>query len=250
MSAAGADDNYSATATLLQAAPIYLALSQQGRLERDIWLLHLTGEEFPADCLGARHFCQALLEKTLKLRFDGDQELDLSAVQPVGVFLMDMIAHNREIGKDIFQISPGKSSQSLFLAYQAHLANCIWNSGTSQWNKQAERRALGRGRRSADGLTTPGIAAHPCLNGEVRAADDPQSSLYNTDGQIFSDAGFPVVLFMENYDINRTGYHDTRDTPANIDLDYGAALAAIAIETAARMATLPQVSGVSYAPVL
>jgi hypothetical protein len=55
--------------------------------------------------------------------------------------------------------------------------------------------------------------------------------LYNTDGQIFSDVGVPVVLFMENYDINRSGYHDTHDTMKNIDLDYAAALTAIAIET-------------------
>ena len=41
---------------------------------------------------------------------------------------------------------------------------------------------------------------------------------------------------MENYDINRHGYHDTEDTMANIDLDYGAAVAAIAIESVARVA--------------
>jgi hypothetical protein len=41
---------------------------------------------------------------------------------------------------------------------------------------------------------------------------------------------------MENYDINRGGYHDSKDTMDNIDLDYGAALAAIAIETVARVA--------------
>jgi hypothetical protein len=64
-----------------------------------------------------------------------------------------------------------------------------------------------------------------------------RSSLFNTDGQIFSDVGIPVVLFMENYDINRAGYHDTLDTMANIDLDYGAAVAAIAIESVARAAT-------------
>ena len=40
------------------------------------------------------------------------------------------------------------------------------------------------------------------------------------------------------HDINRSGYHDTKDTLENIDLDYGAALAAIAIETVARVATL------------
>jgi hypothetical protein len=48
--------------------------------------------------------------------------------------------------------------------------------------------------------------------------------------------GIPVVLFMENYDINRTGYHDTEDTMKNIDLDYASALAAIAIETVAQAA--------------
>ena len=82
----------------------------------------------------------------------------------------------------------------------------------------------------------PKAARHPQLHGEVRTPPDPRSSLYNTDGQIFSDAGIPVVLFMENYDINRQGYHDTQDTMVNIDLDYGSALAAIAIETVARAA--------------
>ena len=64
-----------------------------------------------------------------------------------------------------------------------------------------------------------------------------KQTLYNTDGQVFSDAGVPVVLFMENYDIDRSGYHDTHDNLANIDLDYGAALAAIVIESVARAAT-------------
>jgi hypothetical protein len=41
---------------------------------------------------------------------------------------------------------------------------------------------------------------------------------------------------MENYDIDRSGYHDTHDTMKNIDLDYGAAVVAIAIEAVARAA--------------
>jgi len=75
------------------------------------------------------------------------------------------------------------------------------------------------------------------MDGEIRPRWHFASSLYNTDAQIFSDAGVPVVLFMENYDINREGYHDTHDTMSNIDLDYGAALAAIAIESVARAAS-------------
>ncbi len=41
---------------------------------------------------------------------------------------------------------------------------------------------------------------------------------------------------MENYDINRTGYHDTHDTIENIDLNYGSVFSAIAIESVARAA--------------
>jgi len=235
-SAAGADDNYSASAALLQAAPIYLKLARAGKLEKDIWLLHLTGEEFPADCLGARHFCQAVIENRLKLIQDGKEALDLSATRVAGVFVMDMIAHNRDNDRNIFQISPGRMPQSLQLAMQAHLANMAWNAAVPRWNESPERKACGPGRRSPDGLQMPQTAAHLPLFGEIRTKDDPQSSLFNTDGQIFSDVGIPVVLFMENYDINRSGYHDTHDTLENIDLDYGAALAAIAIETCAQAA--------------
>lgn len=85
----------------------------------------------------------------------------------------------------------------------------------------------------------PETAKYLPVKGEVRTQFNPHSSIFNTDGQIFSDTGVPVVLFMENYDINRSGYHDTKDTLENIDLDYGAAFAAIAIETVARIATLP-----------
>src|SRR5206468_13104355 len=122
-------------------------------------------------------------------------------------------------------------------AYQAHVANRLWNEAAVRWNREPARRRAGRGRRSRDGKTIPALARFPRLRGEVRLPFDPRSTLYNTDGQMFSDVGVPVVLFMENYDISRSGYHDSKDTLANIDLDYGAALAAIAIEATARAAT-------------
>ncbi len=236
LAAAGADDNHSATATLLQAAPVFLELAKAGRLERDVWLLHLTGEEFPADCMGARHFCQALVEGTLGLETGSGPPVDLSGTRVAGVFVMDMIAHNLDRERDVFQISPGAGAAALELARHAHDANRIWNARAEEWNRSAERRGRERGRRSADGRRIPDIALHPRLRGEVRTAHNPLSSLFNTDGQVFSDVGVPVVLFMENYDIDRTGYHDTKDTLEKIDLDYGAAVAAIAIEAAARAA--------------
>src|SRR5262249_39059863 len=145
---------------------------------------------------------------------------DLSKMRVQGVYVLDMVAHNNDRERDIFQTSPGSSPQSMWLALQAHLANEAWNASAAHWNHRPVRRERGRGKRSPDGSKVPDIAEHLILHGEVRPPYDPRSTLYNTDGQIFSDAGVPVVLFMENYDINRTGYHDTHDTMDNIDLDY------------------------------
>ncbi len=239
VAAAGADDNHSATAALMLAAPVFLELSRAGRLDCDIWLIHLTGEEFPADCMGARHLAQSIIEGTLRLHRPRQKALPLSGVKIDGIYVLDMIAHNRQRDRDVFQISPGLGKQSIWLAYQAHLANMIWNAHAVKWNRKPARRGLRAGRRSRDGVTIPDIARHPQLHGEIRIPRDMRSSLFNTDGQIFSDAGIPVVLFMENYDINRVGYHDTHDNMTNIDLDYGAAVAAIAIESVARAANVP-----------
>lgn len=241
LAANGADDNYSASATLLQAAPILLKLSKDGKLERDVWLIHLTGEEFPSDCMGARNFCQTLIEKNISLKIDNETSVSLSDTEIVGVYVMDMIGHNRDNDQDIFQISPGKSAASLHLAWQAHLANMIWNGSVHNWNMKPERLHKSRGKRTSVLEEIPEMAKHLAISGEVRTQYNPHSSIFNTDGQIFSDTGVPVVLFMENYDINRSGYHDTKDTMENIDLDYGAAFAAVAIETVARIATLPKV---------
>jgi hypothetical protein len=236
MAACGADDNHSATAAMMLAAPIFLEMSRQGKLGCDIWLVHLTGEEFPADCLGARALTERLIERNLKLHVPRGKPKDLSRTTVRGLYVSDMIAHNNDRERDIFQISPGNDPGSMWLAYQAHIANEIWNESVPYWNKSQKREGLSRSRRSPHGAAIPEMAPFLQLSGHVRVTSDPRSTLYNTDGQIFSDAGVPCVLFMENYDINRTGYHDTHDTMENIDLDYGAAVCAITIEAVARAA--------------
>ena len=84
LAAAGADDNHSATAAVMGAAPILCDLSREGKLGCDVWLIHLTGEEFPSDCLGARHLCQQLVKGELMLRLREGQERNLSKVQIQG----------------------------------------------------------------------------------------------------------------------------------------------------------------------
>ena len=236
LAAPGADDNHSATAALMLAAPVFLEMSRAGRLGCDVWLAHLTGEEFPADCLGARALARRLVEGALEVRLPGGRRQDLSGTRVAGVYVADMIAHNNERDRDTFQIAPGTGPGSFRLAHQAHRANEVWNASVPAWNRRPSRHGLRRCRRRPDGAAIPAPFPHLALAGEVRTVTDPRSTLYNTDGQIFSDAGVPVALVMENYDINRPGYHDTLDTMASIDLDYGAAVAAILIEAVARAA--------------
>jgi hypothetical protein len=242
--ACGADDNHSATTALLVAADRLLALSRRGELARDVWLVHLTGEEFPADSLGARALAQGLVEGTLTFRARGADgaAIDVAAgdVRVTGVFVLDMIGHNADRDRDVFQIAPGEGAASARLARIAHRANSAWNRVAAERNASPPRHNAGRAKRAPDvgpNVPPPPLFAHLALRGEVRTEWEPRSALFNTDGQVLSDLGIPVVLFMENYDISRKGYHDTHDTMENIDLDYCAAMTAIAVETVALAAS-------------
>ena len=95
-SAKGADDNCTATAGLLSAASI---LVESAPLH-DIWLVHLTGEEFPADDLGVRQLLPYLLEKKVNVQ---------------AFIILDMIGFNPSRGR-IFQISAGEGEESLKIA--------------------------------------------------------------------------------------------------------------------------------------
>jgi hypothetical protein len=121
----------------------------------------------------------------------------------VGVLVLDMIGVNRQRDR-VFQIAPGPGRLSIALADHA-----------------------------ARAATKVAAGYRPV----VRLFDDHRSYLYNTDGQVFSAAGFPVLLFNEhlNYheDLERLGYHDEFDRIELMDWDYAAAIARTAIATAA-----------------
>ena len=101
------------------AAPILLDLSREGRLGCDVWLVHLTGEEFPSDCLGARALSSTAGRRDAEAAPADGKTRDLSRVQVRGVYVMDMIAHNNDRDRDVFQMSPGVGAPSLWLARQA-----------------------------------------------------------------------------------------------------------------------------------
>lgn len=190
VAAPGADDNGSAFAALLRAADVL-----RGRKPLyDIHLVHLTGEEFPADCLGARHYVSLLLKNKRDIR---------------GLILLDMIGYKDPRYGNKFQINAGESAASVKLARLAYAA-------------------------------TRSVA--PELEPIFRSRFDQRSYLYNTDGIIFSDAGYPVILLneyinkLENF--NRPHYHQTTDTSDTLDWDYATAITKVAIETAARLAVV------------
>ena len=97
VSTPGADDNGSATSTLLLGA----AMLRNKALRRTIWLVHLTGEEFPGDDVGARAVVTFLLSK---------------AIDVYGIIVLDMLSWRKSDTDRIVQINSGKNVNSLALS--------------------------------------------------------------------------------------------------------------------------------------
>ena len=183
----GADDNATATSALLRTAEVL----KDRQPRRTIWLVHFTGEEFPADDLGAR----ALVSKMLTDR----QEI-------YGLVLLDMIGF-AGVGESQFQVNPGSQAASL------QMASVVLDA-------------------AAD--VSPQLT--PLL--ESRYSD--RSYLYNTDGIIFSENGYPVVLINEHLNyytrLMRAAYHDMGDTSDKVNFPFAVAITKVVIETVARLA--------------
>ena len=141
--ACGADDNHSATTALLLAAEQLLPLARAGKLLRDVWLVHLTGEEFPSDCMGARALGQALVERRLAFTSEDGRTRDVSEVRVVGAFVLDMIGHNADRDRDVFQIASGEGAASARLARRAHRSQPALESLREVGQPLARARARG-----------------------------------------------------------------------------------------------------------
>jgi hypothetical protein len=182
----GADDNASGTAALLRAAVVLKDRNPQ----RTIWLVHFTGEEFPADDLGARALVSQLL---------ADHQ-DIG-----GLVLLDMIGF-AGTGETQFQINPGPHAGSLRMASVALDA-------------------------AAD--------VSPQLTPLLEPRYSERSYLYNTDGIILSENGYPVVLINEHINyftrLMRAAYHDMGDTSDKVNFAFAEAITKMTIETVARL---------------
>lgn len=211
--APGADDNLSATATLLEAGRLLAPLAHGGAqrplglawpLRRGLRLVHLTGEEFPADCLGARAYVQDALRRGERI---------------AGLVLMDMIGYagpNGRLADPVFQLNLGEHPAS------AKLTGAALQAFAALRAKNLVPRQL-----------TP----------VLRRRFDRESYLYNTDGVIFSDAGYPTLLFDEHinkfHNLERAGYHDRTDGIGNLCRAYATGIARVALATALLVAAAP-----------
>ncbi|HTL12925.1 MAG TPA: M28 family peptidase, partial [Bdellovibrionota bacterium] len=180
----GADDNGSATAALLRAASLLRDVPRR----EPIWLTHLTGEEYPADDLGARELVSWLKRTHWSVR---------------GFWVMDMIGWRAE-GDRLVQISAGDG---------------------------AEAMAFAAGVRDAFTRVAPGLLP------VIRQSNDERAYLYNTDGLVFSEAGWPALLVNEHLNalenLERPDYHHTTDLSGIMDMDFAARVALAVIDAAA-----------------
>lgn len=186
VSSAGADDDASATAAMLRGAKILI----DAKLPRDIWLVHFTGSEYPADSLGARRFVSAMLS----------EKGDLAGV----VLLESLGTHDKAAGT--IRIDAGDAPGSLGLA-----------------------------KISADAAKDEG------LEPSIKTRFGAKNALSDTDGAVFSEAGYPVICIRGDSEV-MTGPSGvprqySTDTAKNIDWGYAVSAAKAAIETAARLAS-------------
>ena len=192
----GADDNASGLVALTQSVSILK--ETQKHACRDIWLVHLTGEEYPAASLGVVYFLQQLLVKK----------------QPIfTAVLVDMIGHRVNPNDPIIQINPSDSSRSMRLAelirtyvYPTIKNNLILNDLQPILRQWGDPYSY------------------------LYNTDGVRFVQYGFSCVLFNEH----INYHENFE--RDGYHDTLDTIDLIDSEYGQTVSQYAIASVAMLA--------------
>lgn len=195
-STAGADDNVSGLVALLQSAMI-LKKTQRTAC-RDIWLVHVTGEEYPAASLGITHFLQQLFIKK----------------QPIHTaVIVDMISHRVDRGDTIVQVNAGDTTKSLLMAELA--LNYVYPRIKNDLILKNLQPVL---RQWSDPF------AYLYNTDGVRFVE------YGFNCLLFNEH----LNYHENFE--RDGYHDTLDTVDLVDFKYGQTVSQYAIATVSMLA--------------
>ncbi len=195
LAAPGADDNGSGTAALLEAGRLLTAMFGHGvRPRRTLRLLHLTGEEYPADSLGARRYVERCLRRGERLE---------------GVFVLDMVGHRAGPRPGSFQLSEGESPRSGGLS----------GSLLAAWRELAR---TANGRPLAEPLVRPRFDRLSYLY-------NADSVIFSDAGF----PTLLVNEHLNRFEgLERRGYHDRFDTTKLLDFRYAADLARASIAAA------------------
>jgi len=192
----GADDNVSGLIALLQSVSILK--ETQKTACRDIWLVHLTGEEYPAASLGIVYFLQQLFVNK----------------QPIYIaIIVDMISHRVNRTDPIIQINPGDSIKSIISAQLAldYVYPMIKNDLILK-------------------NLTPIIRSWNDPYSYLYNTDGVRFVQYGFSCILFNEH----INYHENFE--RSGYHDTLDTIDLIDFQYGQTVSQYAIATVGMLA--------------
>ncbi len=201
----GAADNITASAMLMATAEKLKEMLKKGfKLKKGVILVHLTGEEYPADGIGVMHFFEDALE-TRK---------DLKDVREITAFIVpDFIGYHKP-GENIFQLNPADSEKSKLLA-----AYALDASRKVIPNQKWVGRLVPRNKK-ANGIFNTDVVYPERLG-------VPSLLVNNLD---YSNN--------ENRKANPLNHQDA-DTADNVDFDYAGDVSKVGIETILRAANFP-----------
>ena len=192
----GADDNVSGLVALLHSISILKETQQHAC--RDIWLVHLTGEEYPAASLGIVYFLQQLLIRK----------------QPIyTAVIVDMISHRVDPTDPIIQINTDDSTKSMLLAQLA----------LTYVYPKIEKNLILKNLQ-------PVVRHWQDPYAYLYNTDGVRFVQYGFSCLLFNEH----INYHENFE--RVGYHDTLDTVDRIDFEYGQTISQYAIATVAMFA--------------
>jgi len=217
LAAAGADDNHSPRSLLCSAPKFFLELSKAGKLGCDIWLVHLTGEEFPSDCLAPAICVSGWWNLAEAASAERTGARSITHALPGGIRARYGRAQQRPRARTSSRSRRARVAP-LCGGVPGAPATRAWNAAAPAWNAKPSRRGCPRCRRSADPAIVPDVGRIPFCPERCACLQPPQHPVPTPTAKSSPTPASRSCSSWRTYDINRVGYHDTHDTMENIDL--------------------------------